>query len=310
MDFQAIQNEVGAQCRFDVAVAANLTLVKRWINRAQQYIAGCHDWSWLEEREIVQTAADKTQDSPASSSVAVTSGGTTVTGTATDFATTDIGRYIQFPSTNDDWYKITARASTTSITIEAGFTGTADITGANYKIRSFYYALSSSVDRVVSVKQARTPITLSAMNPITLDRWGPFYAETGTDPRLYACWAKDAANGGNWVIQFFPWPSVKINMEVRYYAVPADLSANGDTGRIPQKLRDSLLVETAIAFGWKYLNDDRFDRQWAVVKSLLEKAVNNDGQDRGMVTVLEQVDEGPSNTGIIHYPADYPLPEG
>lgn len=309
MDFQALQNEVGAQLRFDVAVSANLSLVKTWINRSQQDIAGKHDWSWLQVREIVQTAADKNQDSPASSSVAITAGGTAVTGTSTDFATTDVGRYIQFPDTNKDWYRISARASTTACTIEAPFTGSADITGAKYTIRSLYYSLSASVDRIVSVKQARSPRRLGSMSPITLDRLAPFYTDTSSEPYLYACWGLDAANSGKWVVQFYPWPTAAMNMEVAYYAVATDLSANTDTGRMPQKLRDTLLVEGALRYGMKYLNDSRYNSQETIFKNMLDEAIANDGQNRGEFHILEAVDQGsPSDGTIIRMPANYPAP--
>ena len=302
MDFQAIQNEVGSQLRFDVSVAANLTLVKRWINRGQQYIAGKHDWSWLQSREIVQTVADKTEDSPASSSVAVSVDGTTVTGTGTDFATTDVGRYIQISGSND-WFKITARASTTSLTIEDGWTGTAAASGADYIIRTFYYSLSSSLDRIVSVRQATSPRKLAAMSPIQVDRWAPFYSDTG-DPYLYSCWGLDSSN--LWVVQFYPWPTTAKNMEVFYYKVIADLSANGDIGPIPQKLRDTLLVDMAVAYGREYMNDDRFVSAWNRASGQLDEAIQKDGQNRGVLHVLEAIDQGVREDSIAQYPASYP----
>ena len=329
MNFSTIQSEVAAQLRFDSSVTANSTLIKRWVNRAQQHMASRHDWSWLQKREIVQTKADKTQNSPASSSVAVDLAGTTVTGTSTNFATADVGRYIQFPSASDDWYKISGFTSTTSITIESAFTGATALSAANYTIRSFYYSLSSSVDRVVSVKQARTPMQLASMSPITMDRYVPFYDATGTNPTNYACWGLDglgtsgdvtvqvtntsgrlyqivvqestdaegniqpviaaipAESGtgtigsGNWVIQFYPWPSAALNMEISYYAAPADLTDGSDTGIIPVKLRDTVLVEGALAYGKKYLNHEDSSKQMGLFEGMIEAAVVNDGQNRG-----------------------------
>ena len=304
MDFQAIQNEVGAQLRFDVSVAANLTLVKRWINRAQQYVCSRHDWSWLQSREIVKTVADKTQDSPASSSVDVSVGGTTVTGTGTDFATTDIGRYIQIEG-SDDWFKITARTSTTEITIETGWTGTAAASSADYTIRTFYYSLSSSVDRIVSVRQNRSPRKLGAMSPIMVDRWSPFYTDTSDQPYLYSCWGQDSSN--NWVVQFYPWPTVAINMEVFYYKIASDLSGNTDVGPIPTKLRDTMLVDGAIAYGREYLNDSRFTTAWNRFDGEVQEAILKDGQNRGVLNVIESADDGVRENNIIHYPSSYPI---
>jgi len=226
-----------------------------------------------------------------------------VTGTATDFATTDVGRYMQF-ATNNDWYKISARASTTSLTIEAGFTGTSNVSGVDYTIRSFWYPLSASVDRIVSVKQARSPRKLGSMSPITLDRWAPFHEETSDQPYLYACWSQDSSN--KWLMQFFPWPTVKLNMEVAYYKVATDLSANSDTGPMPQKLRDMLLVEGGIAFAYAYLNDSRYKDQWSRFNNAIDAAISKDGQNRGAFSRLEAIDEGPREETIITFPANYP----
>lgn len=352
MNFLGMQQEVSAQLRFDMTVGANLTLIKRWINRAQQHMASRHDWSWLESREVVQTAPDKTQDSPASSTVSISAGGLVVTGVGTNFASTDVGRYIQFPDTSNDWYKITVRSSATSITIEAPFTGTTAISGADYLIRTFYYPLSSSVDRIVSVKQAESPWFLKSMSPIKVDRWLPFYTATSAQPALYACWGQDTTpsndiivsasgnqyiigvtevadeqgvtqpvltaqlntagstttgvNANAWVMQFYPWPTVAMNMEACYYRVPGDLSANTDTGVIPVKLRDTVLVEGAIAYGMKYLDRKNAKEQMDMFEAEIQAAIAKDGQNRGAFTVLEAVDHGPRQPSIIQYPAEYP----
>ena len=299
MDYLAMQNEVGSQTRFDVAVAANLTLVKRWINRAQQYVAAKHDWSWLQAREIVQTVIDKT-----AGTVAITAGGTTVTGTSTAFAAVDVGAYIQFSSSND-WYRIATRTSTTSLTIEAAYVGTSDLTAGTYTIRRFYYSLSTSVDRVVKVKQAVSRVALTGMSPITLDRWAPLSTTTGK-PTAYACWALSAAEAGVWVMQFYPWPDVAMNMEVDYYRIPANLSADTDVGLIPVKIRDTALVDGAIAYGYQYLNDPRYQAMWEKFEGQLERFWLQDGQNRGEFSVLEPVDSTTQDPDLIRYPAGYP----
>jgi len=304
MDFQAIQNEVGAQLRFDVSVAANLTLVKRWINRAQQYITAKHDWTWLQAREIVQTAVDKTQDSPASSSIAITSGLASVVGNGTNFATTDVGRYIQFPDENDDWYRITARASATGCTIESPFTGDT-LTAGDYTNRTFWYSLSSSVDKVLWVRQARSPRKLVAMDPITIDRWAPYYSETSNQPRAYSMFGLDSSYYN--VIQFYPWPSEVMNMEVFYIKSAADLSGNTDTGPMPQKLRDMLLVEGGIAFGREYLNDSRYTFSWNRFTQILDDAILADGMNAGVLRTLESIDQNVEDVGSIRYPSDFPI---
>jgi len=56
-------------------------------------------------------------------------GGTTVTGSGTTWTAAMVGRYIRITS-DGEWYKITARASNTSITIEKPYQGTAISAGS------------------------------------------------------------------------------------------------------------------------------------------------------------------------------------
>lgn len=312
MNFQSLQNEVGSQTRFDPTVSANLTLIKRWINRAQQHISATHDWSFLQTREIVQTVVDKT-----AGTVSVSAGGVVVTGVSTSFASTDVGSFIQFSSSND-WYRITTYSSATSITIESPYVGTTNLSAGTYTIRRFFYALSSAVDRIVTVKQAVTPVKLYPMSPITLDRWSPFHSITG-NPYLYACWAYDpiytagtldAINVGNWVIQFYPWPSSVQNIEVSYYRVAPDLSANGDTGVLPQKMRDTVLIDGAIAYGYQYLNDPRYEQMWNKFEQSIERYWVQDGQNRAEMAVMEAVDSTTQDPDIIRLPSSYPFLDG
>lgn len=98
--------------------------------------------------------------SQTSGTVAVTNGGTTVTGTSTSFSTstTFVGDWIRFPSSSTPrvWYQVTAINSTTSLTIgQAGtgpttFQGTT-FTGGSYVLRGTMF---NHVDGLQYVKLA------------------------------------------------------------------------------------------------------------------------------------------------------------
>lgn len=316
MNFQGLQNEVGSQTRFDVSVSGNLTLVKRWINRAQQYIAGTHDWSWLQTREIIQTIADKTAGTVTTLAVS----GVSVVGSGTSWASADEGSYIQF-STSNDWYRILQVVSTTNLVIEVAYTQTTAISSgspATYIIRKFYYPFGSDVDRVLSVRQAITPVKLYPMPFISLSRWTPFHSVTGK-PYLYATagldqilsgGSSDTINFNKWTIQFYPWPDGVYNMEVDFLRAMTDLSANGDSGSIPVKMRDTVLVDGAVAYGYQYLNDPRYTAMWQKFEQGIERMWIQDGQNRAAMQVIEAVDNTTQDPDLIRYPSGYPFIDG
>ena len=90
------QQEVAALCKMDLSDTAQLTLIKRWLNFAQEDINSRSSWPWLEGREVVQTVVEKS-----AGTISVSSSSTAVTGSGTSFASTDIGSFIQFAGAND-----------------------------------------------------------------------------------------------------------------------------------------------------------------------------------------------------------------
>ena len=148
-------DEVASQLNLNGSQTKVKTIIKRWINLSQQEMFGVDDFPWTWDREVVQTVIDKT-----AGTVSINAGATGVTGVSTAFGSSDVGSFIQFSST-DDWYKITAVASATSLTIEKAYVGTTNLSAGTYTIRKFFYTLSANADRLLSGKQAVTPIKLS-----------------------------------------------------------------------------------------------------------------------------------------------------
>ena len=241
--FLTLQQEVVSMCKMSLSNDAELAMIKRWINFAQEDINSEDNWPWLEGREIVQTVTEKT-----AGTVAIAVGGTAITGTDTAFASTDVGSFIQF-STNDDWYKITAVASAVSATIEKPFTGTSAATEDTYTIRKVYYTLSSNVDTVLNLKQTITPIKLEVKHWREADMYQPNITDTG-DPTTCTMFGMDSSN--NWQFFLSPIPDAIINLEFRIKKRTTDLSADTDVTVIPSKWAKSVLLAGAIWRGMEY----------------------------------------------------------
>ena len=251
LTFANMQSEVANQLRLDLNDANILTLVKRWINLTIQEAHSRSDWWWDQDREIVQTVIDKT-----AGTVDVSASGTTVTGTSTDFASADVGKYIQF-SSSDDWYKITAVASSTSLTIESGYLGTSALDDGTYTIRKFYYGCSSNVEKVLSVTQAVTKQKLKLVHFKDFDHSLLFQDGTG-DAFLMAVWGRDSS--GNVQFAVYPYPDAALNLELKFKKIQADLSDDSDEPRIPNNWR-WVILSGAMKRGLEYVRTDHTDRR-------------------------------------------------
>ena len=205
------------------------------------------DWYWSVDRSIVQTVIDKT-----AGTVTVNLNSTTVTGASTAFASSDVGSYIQF-SSNSDWYKITAFSSTTSITIESNFTGTAALSAGTYTIRKFFYLFASTADKILTARQSISPSFLTVKHYREFDIYKPDPTST-SNPLVMVVYGVDSAG----TLQFtpWPWPDAVENIEVRFKKRYVDLSADSDTAIIPAKYHETVMIDGALYRGFQYLGVD------------------------------------------------------
>ena len=252
MNFLTQQQEVASQLRLDLTQSDIATIIKRWLNQAQQEIWAEADWYFALDRQIVQTVADIT-----TGTVSISAGGTTVTGSSTTFSASDVSKFIQF-SSSADWYKITAVASDTSLTIEAAYTQTTALSAGTYTIRKFFYSVDSTVDKILSARQAISPLFLDVVHFRDFDIFRPDPTSTG-NPNLMFVYGLDSSNN----IQFtvYPWPDAIINIEVRYKKVATDLSADGDVSLIPAKWHSTAMLDGALYRGLRYLSNGNADME-------------------------------------------------
>lgn len=238
--FSDLSTEVYQQLGLDSSDSTVQSNVTRWLNYCQQDLCARWPWPFMEGRESIVTIKDYT-----TGTVSVSSGGTTVTGVGTAFTTThaDGTYYIQFSGSND-WYKVTARTSATSITIENAYAETTNLSGGTFIIRKFYYSLSSSCDRIVTVRNWESPIKLVNVDVRTLDGLNPNPQSTNTS-YAYICWQVDAS--GNIMISPYPFPSDARELEFRTIIRPTDGVIS-----IPNKYAH-VIAWAAMAVGYGFL---------------------------------------------------------
>ena len=244
--FLVQQQELSLRLRMDLTDANQLALIKRWINRAQQEIWAEEDWNFALDRQILQTVVDVT-----AGTVSVTASDATVTGASTNFDSTHIGSYIQFSSSNN-WYKITAVASATSLTIESDYVGTTDLSAGTYTIRKIFYSLGSTVEHILTARQMISPATVELVDFREFDIFVPSVTSTG-DPLIMVLFGQDSSN--NLRVSLYPSPSAIENIEVRFKKKAVDLSSDSDVSVIPNKWNETVMIDGALAQGYDYLSN-------------------------------------------------------
>ncbi len=306
--FLTLQQELAAQCGLDQTVSNQATLLKRWINNAQQVILRAYEWPFLRSPTplVIQTVPDIT-----AGTVATTAGSTSIT-----FSTAPVdsggnnvsvsGRFIQ-TSSSKDFYKITAHTSgTTAATIEIAAITTA--TAATYTVRKQYYSTSTNVDRIIQIFQDVLPYQLIETTPEYFQSFNPGFLASGT-PRLYCMAGVDSGSGAG-VPQFRLWPNPDaiINLRIDYFTVATDMSADADVSVIPAKWHTTTLLEGACLQAFKFMDDSRYAGSVNLFNTLIEEMKTEYENSLHRHRVMTSADNQPvgGNLGYMPLPFNYP----
>ncbi len=244
MNFLTQQQEVSAQLRLDLNQGPLKTLVQRWLNQAQQEIWAAYDWNFALDRVPVQTTVDQT-----AGTVSINTGTNSVTGAGTAFTSAMVGYFIQF-SESYDWYKISAVADSTDLTIEVPFVGPSNLSAGTYTIRQVFYSAPSNCEKILDAHQAITPAFIDAAYFREFDMVLPNSLSTG-NPQVMIVFGLDSSN--NIKFSLYPWSSQVQNIEMRYKTTCTDLAADGDVSIIPNKWNSTTMIDGALYRGLNYL---------------------------------------------------------
>jgi hypothetical protein len=300
--FLQLQQELGAQVGLDQTVSSQATLLKRWVNNAQQAILRAYEWPFLRSPTplVIQTVTDIT-----TGTVATVAASTTITFSSAP-AVSVTGRYIQTSSSND-WYKITAHtAATTTATLEIAAITSA--TAATYTVRKFYYSTSSNVDRIIQIFQDVQPYQLQESTPEFFQSFNPSFLSSGT-PRIYLMAGIDASTGAG-VPQFRLWPNPDsvLNLRIDYLTVATDMSSDSDVSVIPAKWHVTALVQGAKAQAFDFMDDSRAKDSYAIFKNMIEemKTEYEIGLHRHRVMTSADLQPTGGTLGYLPLPGYYP----
>lgn len=303
--FLTLQQELAAQCGLDQTVSAQATLLKRWLNNAQQIILRSFEWPFNRSASplVIQTVPDYT-----TGTVATTAGSTSITFSV---APTDVNgsnvsvanRFIQ-TSSSKDWYKITSHTSgTTSATLEVAAIYTA--AAATLSIRKMYYSTDSTVDRIMQIFQDILPYQLVETSPEYFQAFNPGFLSSGT-PRMYMPSGLDS--NGYPQFRLWPNPDAVINLRVEYQKVAVDMSSDSDVSVIPAKWHTTILLEGAKVQAYSFLDDTRMANSVALFSAGIEEMKQEYDIGLHRHRVMTAVDNQPvgGNLGYMPLPFNYP----
>jgi hypothetical protein len=303
--FLQLQQELAAQCGLDQTVSSQATLLKRWINNAQQTVLRSFEWPF--NRAVVPLVIQTVPDY-STGTVATTAGSTSITfstaPTDTNGSNVSVAnRFIQ-TSSSKDWYRITSHTSgTTSATLEIAAIYTA--AAATLTIRKVYYSTDSTVDRIIQIFQDILPYQLIETTPEFFQSFNPGFLSSGT-PRMYLTAGLDSS--GYPQFRLWPNPDAVLNLRVDYLKTATDMSSDSDVSVIPAKWHTTVLVEGAKAQAFSFLDDNRYANSVTLFANMIEEMKTE--YDIGMKRhrVMTAIDNQPvgGNLGYMPLPFNYP----
>ncbi len=297
--FLTLQQELGAQCGLDQTISSQATLLKRWLNNAQQVILRSFEWPFLRSPTplVIQTVTDYT-----TGTVATVAGSTSITFSAT-ITLSKANQFIQF-SNSSDWYKITAHtAGTAAATLEIAAINTNSV--ATYTIRKLYYSTTTAVDRIIQVFQDVLPYQLQETTPEYFQSFNPGFLSSGP-PRIYCMAGVDSTGAPQF--RLWPNPDAVINLRIDYFTVATDLAADADVSVIPAKWHTTVLLEGAKAQAFSFLDDNRYANAVTLFKDMIEemKQEYEIGLHRHRVMTASDQQPVGGNLGYMPLPFNYP----
>lgn len=298
LTFTDLQTLVYTHCGLDSTDTNNQTNVKVWLNFVQQDLCARWPWSFLYGRESLATIPDYSIGT-----VSLTNGSPTVTGTITNWSVLqgDGTYFIQFSSAND-WYQVTARGSTTSLTMATNYQLPTTTTNLTYTLRKFFYSLSSTADEVLDIRNWNTPVKLIQVDFRTIDLINPL-AQSTNAPYAYMMYGTDSS--GNLVYSPYPFPTDNRLFEFRTRKRPTDMSAGSDSPSIPNKYAH-VLAFGAIAVGFAYLrrfeDAQAWDAKFEARVGGMKKEYMQSGDYQPVLGSIDTISRG----RWIQFPASYP----
>lgn len=189
------------------------------INARHNKILNTYDWTHLWVDTILATVAKYD-----TGTVAVSVGGTSLTGTDTVWTAAMTGRRIRIASRNE--FYVFTYVSATTATIDRAYEGTSAETAAAYRIWQPIYALPSDLDILLSLKVPSTEQDMDQITQELLDNIDPARQTYGV-PMTYAPFEDSSSNLSQ--IELYPGNETAVGLPLEYRATVAEFTDTAET---------------------------------------------------------------------------------
>lgn len=298
MTFTALKARIAGETGLDTST--DDTVLGVWANLAYKSILGAFRWPWLLKNGAIQTVTEIT-----TGTVSINAGATSGTFSSGPAVSVALQYMIQFPTVSDDWYTIaTHTAASTSFTIANAFVGTSNLSAGTYILRKVYYSLPSDLDGIIGIRQTISDIDLTPVDIRMFDRYLPDPSNSA-DPVVFALAGFDSSK--NWQITVYPIPASVLNLQIRYYYTPSDMSSGSDTPVLPEKFHDTIVFLALMNYGHPYIDDDRYKLAKDRYDQMMLDMKNNYDPLPEQFHVIQTWDSRPRRTsGALRWPSNYP----
>jgi len=268
--FADLYTDLQNRVRVTTGISATETQAKRYINTALQDIHLSFDYKfpWCERRGVIRTHAPYSDGT-----IAISVGGTTLTGTSTLWDTNNsyteknarVGGKVLLAG-GDDVYRVSTVTNDTTLTLNTAFVGSAALSGDTYKYFEDEYALASDFLRPIDFQIFADSWNLPLIGRNEFRRRFPRPTISGR-PRVAAIYDLSFVGNATPVrkVVFYPYPDSTYLIPYAYVSSSLAVSStgtesttlSGDTDQPVMPLRyRHIIVLHALASWYRDKRDD------------------------------------------------------
>lgn len=216
--------------------------VKFELNNVQSEIASIEDWTWARRTGSILTTPKST------TTVTISSDRLTLTSSAVNFY--DEGFRAGAFVTSDTAKRRVASVSTYSLTLATEWPDTTSVEVTVYQPE---YALTFPVRKLAGVRDVTSQNILVQETGSEMDNKVTLIGQAG-NPSWFG--VTRYSSGRNMVMALYPMPDTEYNIEIAYYVLPQDMSADGDYPTIPDNWHWLLVAGTLSRLLSELFRDD------------------------------------------------------
>lgn len=242
-NLQSLKDEVFLWTGLDPNDDDHNNIVESSINRVYQSIINEENWYFLKKESNFNTVAPVTAGT-------ISTTGTSVSGSGTNFDSSMEGRYLWIKDNNDEIHQISSVTNSTTLTLASS--PSSDVSGSDYSIFQPDYEMDSGIDpfNIEYIVDTDDSTLLSSVPNLTNEKVRPNHGTLNTNPPRW--WSPmGTSNSGNLFIRLYPIPDDVRTLRVVAHDDASNLENDTDEHVLPERYENVLLFGVfSRVFAW------------------------------------------------------------